>query len=88
MPDIEEGQQVVTVGRSEPIQPGQATMEKSLPVAIASDQSPIPILDNLSAPSEVRDDLLGNPRIQTSLSIWDSVNILDIDPKLWKKTQV
>ena len=56
MPDIEEGKQVVTVGRSEPIAAGQATMANSLPVAIASDQSPVPILDNLSAPSEVHDD--------------------------------
>jgi hypothetical protein len=87
MPDIEEGQQVVTVGRSEPIQAGQATMEKSLPVALASDQTPIPILDNLSAPSEVHDDLLGNPRVQTSLALWDSTNIIAIDPKLWKLTE-
>jgi hypothetical protein len=87
MPDIEEGQQVVTVGRTEPIQAGQATMEKSLPVAIASDQTPIPILDNLSAPSEVHDDLLGNPRVQSSLQLWDSTNILAIDPKLWQLTQ-
>lgn len=86
MPDIEEGQQVVTVGRSEPIPPGQATMAKSLPVVIASDQSPVPVLDNLSAPSEVRDDLLGNPRVQTALQLWDSTNILAIDPKLWKST--
>ena len=47
MPDIEEGKQVVTVGRSEPIavvsHDGQL-----LPVAIASDQSPVPV-DNLSA---------------------------------------
>ena len=87
MPDIEEGQQVVTVGRTEPIQAGQATMEKSLPVSIASDQTPIPILDNLSAPSEVHDDLLGNPRIQSSLALWDSTNIIAIDPKLWKLTE-
>jgi len=86
MPDIEEGQQVVTVGRSEPIQAGQATMAASLPVVIASDQTPVPILDNLSAPSEVHDDLLGNPRVQTSLQLWDSTNILAIDPKAWKLT--
>lgn len=84
MPDIEEGQQIVTVGRSQPIPAGQATMANSLPVAIASDQTPVPILDNLSAPSEVHDDLLGNPRIQTSLQLWDSTNILAIDPKLWR----
>ena len=86
MPDIEEGQQVVTVGRTEPIQAGQATMANSLPVVIASDQSPVPILDNLSAPSEVHDDLLGNPRVQSSLQLWDSTNILAIDPKSWKLT--
>lgn len=86
MPDIEEGQQVVTVGRTEPIQAGQATMANSLPVVIASDQSPVPILDNLSAPSEVHDDLLGNPRVQTSLQLWDSTNILAIDPKAWQLT--
>jgi len=86
MPDIEEGKQVVTVGRTEPIQAGQATMANSLPVVIASDQSPVPILDNLSAPSEVHDDLLGNPRVQSSLQLWDSTNILAIDPKAWKIT--
>lgn len=84
MPDIEEGQQIVTVGRSQPIPAGQATMANSLPVAIASDQTPIPILDNLSAPSEVHDDLLGNPRVQSSLQLWDSTNIIAIDPKLWQ----
>ena len=86
MPDIEEGQQVVTVGRTEPIQAGQAAMSQSLPVVIASDQTPVPILDNLSAPSEVHDDLLGNPRVQSSLQLWDSTNILAIDPKAWKTT--
>lgn len=86
MPDIEEGKQVVTVGRSEPVPAGQATMANSLPVVIASDQTPVPILDNLSAPSEVHDDLLGNPRVQSSLQLWDSTNILAIDPKAWKTT--
>jgi len=86
MPDIEEGKQVVTVGRSEPLAAGQATMANSLPVVIASDQTPVPILDNLSSPSEVHDDLLGNPRVQTSLQLWDSTNILAIDPKAWKLT--
>ena len=86
MPDIEEGKQVVTVARTEPIPAGQATMANSLPVVIASDQTPVPILDNLSAPSEVHDDLLGNPRVQTSLQLWDSTNILAIDPKAWQLT--
>ena len=86
MPDIEEGKQVVSVGRSEPIPAGQGSMAQSLPVVIASDQTPVPILDNLSAPSEVHDDLLGNPRVQSSLQLWDSTNILAIDPKAWDLT--
>ena len=48
MANIEEGIAVVTVGRSQPIPPGQATADQSLPVVVASDQSPVPVLDNLS----------------------------------------
>lgn len=85
--DIEEGKAIVSVGRSAPIPAGQATAGNSLPVVIASDQSPVPILDNLSAPSEVRDDMLGIPRVQTPLAIFDDTNILDIDPQKWSKTE-
>lgn len=81
--DIEEGKAIVSVGRSAPIPAGQATADNSVPVVIASDQSPVPILDNLSAPSEVRDDMLGIPRVQTPLAIFDDTNILDIDPQKW-----
>ena len=56
---VEEGVSVITVGKTTPIPAGQATSANSIPVVVASDQSPIPILDNLSAPSQVRDDLLG-----------------------------
>ena len=50
---VEEGVSVITVGKTTPIPAGQATSANSIPVVVASDQSPIPILDNLSAPSPV-----------------------------------
>lgn len=80
---IEEGTSVVTVGKTTPIAPGQATSANSIPVVVASDQTPVPILDNLSAPSQVRDDLLGFPRVQTPLAIFDDTNLIDIDPHIW-----
>lgn len=84
---VEEGVSVITVGRTTPIAAGQASSANSLPVVIASDQSPIPILDNLSAPSQVRDDLLGIPRVQTPLAIFDDTNLIDIDNNIWAKNQ-
>ena len=74
MASVEEGVSVISVGKTTPIPAGQATSANSLPVVVASDQSPIPILDNLSAPSQVRDDLLGIPRVQTPLAIFDDTN--------------
>ena len=84
---VEEGVSVITVGKTTPIPAGQATSENSLPVVVASDQTPIPILDNLSAPSQVRDDLLGIPRVQTPLAVFDDTNLLDIDPNIWAKNE-
>jgi len=84
---VEEGVSVITVGRTSPVQAGQASSSNSLPVVVASDQSPIPILDNLSAPSQVRDDLLGIPRVQTPLAIFDDTNLIDIDQNIWAKNQ-
>jgi len=83
MASVEEGVSVVTVGRTTPIPAGQNTSANSLPVVVSSDQTPIPILDNLSAPSQVRDDLLGIPRVQTPLAIFDDTNLIDVDPNIW-----
>jgi hypothetical protein len=41
----------------------------------------------LSAPSQVRDDLLGIPRVQTPLAIFDDTNLIDIDQNIWAKNQ-
>ena len=87
MASVEEGASVITVGKTTPIPAGQATSANSLPIVVASDQSPIPILDNLSAPSQVRDDLLGIPRVQTPLAIFDDINLIDIDPNIWAKNE-
>jgi hypothetical protein len=87
MATVEEGVSVITVGRTAPVPAGQASSANSLPVVVASDQSPIPILDNLSAPSQVRDDLLGIPRVQTPLAIFDDTNLIDIDENIWAKSQ-
>ena len=88
MSSVQEGVTVITTGRTTPIPAGQAISDKSVPVVVASDQSPVPILDNLSAPSQVRDDLLGIPRVQTPLAIFDDVNLIDIDPDIWATTEV
>ena len=88
MSTVQEGVNVITTGRTTPIPAGQATSDRSVPVVVASDQTPVPILDNLSAPSQVRDDLLGIPRVQTPLAIFDDVNLIDIDPDIWAKTDL
>lgn len=88
MSSVQEGVTVITTGRTTPIPAGQAISDKSVPVVVASDQSPVPILDNLSAPSQVRDDLLGVPRVQTPLAIFDDVNLIDVDPDIWATTEV
>ncbi len=87
MANVEEGVSVISVGRTTPVPAGQSTSDKSLPVVVASDQTPVPILDNLSAPSQVRDDLLGFPRVQTPLAIFDDTNLIDIDPNIWAKNE-
>ena len=87
MASVEEGLSVISVGRTTPVPAGQASSENSLPVVVASDQSPIPILDNLSAPSQVRDDLLGIPRVQTPLVCFDDTNLVDVNPTVWAKSE-
>ena len=87
MANVTEGVSVITVGKTTPVPAGQTTSANSLPVVVASDQSPIPILDNLSAPSQVRDDLLGIPRVQTPLAVFDDTNLIDISTDVWAKNE-
>lgn len=83
MADLQEGVSVVTVGRTAPIPPGQQTMDKSLPVVIASDQSTVPVEVVNQQVSEVSLSLLGIPRAEVALGIFADVTTYDINPSEW-----
>ena len=74
---------VVTIGRSAPIPKGQQTMENSLPVVIATDQSAVPVSVQNQQISEVSLSLLGIPRTETALGIFSDVTTYDINPNEW-----
>ena len=83
MADLKEGVSVVTVGRTAPIPPGQQTMAVSLPVVIASDQTPVPVEVANQQISEVSLSLLGIPRAEVALGIFADVTTYDINPNEW-----
>ena len=83
MADLKEGVSVVTVGRTAPIPPGQQTMAVSLPVVIASDQTPVPVEVANQQISEVSLSLLGIPRAEVALGIFADVTTYDINPSEW-----
>lgn len=74
---------VITIGRSAPIPKGQQTMEDSLPVVVASDQSAVPVSVQNQQISEVSLSLLGIPRTETALGIFSDVTTYDINPSEW-----
>lgn len=75
---------VVTIGRSAPIPKGQQTMQDSLPVVVASDQSAVPVsVANLQI-SEVSLSLLGIPRTETALGIFSDVTTYAVNPNEWE----
>jgi hypothetical protein len=80
MSELKEGVAVVTVGRTAPIPPGQQTMAVSLPVVIASDQTPVPVEVANQQVSEVSLSLLGVPRAEVALGIFADVTTYDINP--------
>ncbi len=55
----------VTVGRSVPLQPGQQPSSSSISGVLASDHPPIAVFDAYEGASEIKQDLLGNPRFGT-----------------------
>ena len=83
MAELKEGVAVVTVGRTAPIPPGQQTMAVSLPVVIASDQTPVPVEVANQQVSEVSLSLLGVPRAEVALGIFADVTTYDINPNEW-----
>lgn len=77
---------VVVVGRTAPVQPGQQTADKSLPVVLATDQPPVPVVEQNKIASEVALSLLGIPRSEVALGIFADVNTYDVNPSEWAST--
>lgn len=75
---------VITIGRTPPIPKGQQTMENSLPVVIASDQSAVPVSVQNQQISEVSLSLLGIPRTETALGIFSDVTTYAVNPNEWE----
>lgn len=73
----------VTVGRSVPLQPGQQPSSSSISGVLASDHPPIAVFDAYEGASEIKQDLLGNPRFGTPQLLFANVRRYDIDSKIW-----
>ena len=74
---------VVSVGRTAPVPRGQQTKENSLPVVLASDAAPVPVVEQNKIASEVALSLLGIPRAEVALGIFADVNTYDVNPSEW-----
>lgn len=86
MPDntnVNNNASVVVIGRTAPVPAGQQKSEKSVPVVIANDQSPIPVEEQNKIQSEVALSLLGIPRSEVALGIFADVNTYDVNPTEW-----
>ena len=73
----------VTVGRSVPLQPGQQPSSSSISVVQATDHPPIAVFDAYEGASEIKQDLLGNPRFGTPQLLFANVRRYGIDDKIW-----
>lgn len=77
---------VVVVGRTAPVPPGQQKSDNSIPVVLATDQSPVPVIEQNKIASEVALSLLGIPRSEVALGIFADVNTYDVNPTEWSNT--
>lgn len=77
---------VVVVGRTAPVPPGQQPASKSIPVVLATDQPPVPVIEQNKIASEVALSLLGIPRSEVALGIFADVNTYDVNPTEWSNT--
>ena len=59
---INNNARVVNVGRTTPVAPGPQPASRSIPVVLATDQTPIPVEEQNKIQSEVALSLLGIPR--------------------------
>ena len=81
--NVNNNSSIVTVGRTTPVSPGQQPAEKSIPVVLASDQTPVPVEEQNKVQSEVALSLLGIPRAEVALGIFADVNTYDVNPSEW-----
>jgi hypothetical protein len=81
--NINNNSSVVNIGRTTPVSPGKQPAEKSIPVVVASDQEPVPVVEQNKIQSEVALSLLGIPRSEVALGIFADVNTYDVNPTEW-----
>ena len=81
--NVNNNSSVVNVGRTTPVSPGAQPATKSIPVVMATDQSPIPVIEQNKVQSEVALSLLGIPRAEVALGIFADVNTYDVNPSEW-----
>jgi len=81
--NVNQNTSVVNVGRTTPVSPGAQNADKSIPVVMASDQTPIPVVEQNKVQSEVALSLLGIPRAEVALGIFADVNTYDVNPSEW-----
>jgi hypothetical protein len=77
---------VVVVGRTAAVPPGQQPASKSIPVVLATDQPPVPVIEQNKIASEVALSLLGIPRSEVALGIFADVNTYDVNPSEWSSS--
>lgn len=81
--NINNNSAVVNVGRTTPVSPGPQPASQSIPVVMASDQTPIPVIEQQKIQSEVALSMLGIPRSEVALGIFSDVNTYDVNPTEW-----
>lgn len=84
--NINNNSSVVNVGRTTPVSPGAQPAAGSIPVVVATDQSPIPVVEQNKIQSEVALSLLGIPRAEVALGIFADVNTYDVNPTEWSSS--
>ena len=84
--NINNNSSLVNVGRTTPVAPGQQPASKSIPVVLAADQSPVPVVEQNKVQSEVALSLLGIPRAEVALGIFADVNTYDVNPTEWSSS--
>jgi hypothetical protein len=84
--NINNNSSVINVGRTTPVSPGVKPAAESIPVVVATDQEPIPVIEQQKIQSEVALSLLGIPRSEVALGIFSDVNTYDVNPTEWSES--